>query len=91
MVSDGFAHRLVVGGDEAGLDRGLGPRPALEQAALDQQHIRALAGRGHVMAQVRHAARSQRFGGEPHAGLERGQIVPDIGGPLLRRHQRAAM
>ena len=40
--------RLVVGGDEARFDRGLRPRPAFEQAALDQQQIRALAGRGHA-------------------------------------------
>ena len=40
--------RLAVGGDEAGLDRRLRPRPAFEQAALDQQEIGAFAGRGHA-------------------------------------------
>ncbi len=47
VLRDGFRglyHLLVVGGDEAGLDRRARPRPALEQAALDQQNIRALAG-----------------------------------------------
>ena len=39
--------RLVIGGDKAGFDRGLRPRTAFEQAALDQQQIGALAGGGH--------------------------------------------
>ena len=45
----GWLHdQPVVGRDEARFDRGLRPRSALEQAALDQQHVRALAGRGHA-------------------------------------------
>ena len=44
----GFQDLLVIGRDEAGFDRGLGPRPAFEQAALDQQQVRALAGRGQL-------------------------------------------
>ena len=42
-----FRHLLVIGSDEAGLDRRARPCPAFEQAALDQQYILALAGRGH--------------------------------------------
>ncbi len=42
-----FGDLLVIGHDEAGRDGGLRPRPALEQAALDQEDIRAFAGRGH--------------------------------------------
>ena len=38
-----------------------------------------------------HARRSKAFGGEMQARLERGQIMPDIGGRLARRHQRAAV
>ena len=44
----GWLHdQPVVGHDEARFDGGLRPRSALEQAPLDQQHVRALAGRGH--------------------------------------------
>ena len=34
----------LIGGDEAGIDRGAGARPALEQAALHQHDVGALAG-----------------------------------------------
>src|SRR5438105_2218534 len=37
-------NRLVTGHNQAGLDRRLRPCPALEQAAFDQQQVRALAG-----------------------------------------------
>ena len=43
----GFQDRLVVGGDEPGLDRGAGAGAALEQSALYQQDIDAFARRGH--------------------------------------------
>ena len=39
----GFEHRLAVGGHVAGLNRGLGPGAAFEQAALDQQQVGAFA------------------------------------------------
>src|SRR5439155_17787573 len=39
---------LVIGRDETRFDRGLRPGPGFEQAALDQQCVRALAGRGHA-------------------------------------------
>ena len=43
----GLAHRRAVRGDEAGGDGGLGPRPAFEEAALDEQLVRpALHGAG---------------------------------------------
>src|ERR1700744_5926145 len=42
-----FYDLLVVGGDETCFDRRLRARAAFEQAAFDQQHVRALAGRGH--------------------------------------------
>ena len=42
-----FCHRLFVGHHEAGFDGGPRPRAAFEQAAFDQQHIGAFAGRGH--------------------------------------------
>ncbi|MGY4486362.1 hypothetical protein ACVWWR_005553 [Bradyrhizobium sp. LM3.2] len=50
ILGDGlrrFCDLLVIGSDEPSLDRRARPRPALEQATLDQQYIRALAGRGH--------------------------------------------
>jgi hypothetical protein len=39
-------YRFAVRSDKARFDRGLCPRTAFEQAALDQQDIRALAGGG---------------------------------------------
>ena len=36
-------------------------------------------------------ARGKPLGGHPHAGLESGQVMPDIGGRLPWRHQRAAV
>ena len=56
-------HRPAIGGDKTGLDRGLRPRAAFEQAAFDQQHIRALAGRGHDSTIPRGGA---LFAGPPH-------------------------
>jgi len=47
-----FCHRLVVRGDEPGLDRRARPRPALEQAALDQQQIDPFARRGHARLMI---------------------------------------
>ncbi len=44
MFSDGFRDQPVIGGDKMRLDRGLRPRPALEQAALDQYQIARLRG-----------------------------------------------
>src|ERR1700678_4536461 len=44
----GFQHRSVVGDDQTGFDRGLGAGPAFEQPALDQQQVRALAGKTQV-------------------------------------------
>jgi len=44
----GLEDLLVIGRDQACLDRGLGPRPAFEQAALDQEQVRALSGRGQL-------------------------------------------
>ena len=43
---------LAVGYHAAGLDRGAGAGTAFEQAALDQQHVRALAGGGFAVALV---------------------------------------
>ena len=48
-----FQDRLVIGGDEARLDRGLRAGAAFEQAALDQQHVRALAGQEGCLALAR--------------------------------------
>ncbi len=39
----GFQDLSVIGDDKAGVDRRPRPGPALEQAALDQQHVDALA------------------------------------------------
>jgi hypothetical protein len=39
----GLQHRPAVGGHAAGVDRGAGAGAAFEQAALDQQHVHALA------------------------------------------------
>src|SRR6202171_5679556 len=45
----GWLHDLlVIGRDEARFNCGLRPGAAFEQAALDQQHIRTLAGRAHA-------------------------------------------
>ena len=52
MVSEAFSDRLAVGGHAAGLDRRARAGPAFEQAALDQQHVRALAGRGFAVARL---------------------------------------
>ncbi len=55
-----LAHRHAVGSHEAGRDRGLRPRPALKQAARDQQAIGAFSG-GHgvvITFPGRSAARS---------------------------------
>src|SRR5262249_28844685 len=46
----GLANLLVICGDETRLDRRAGAGPALEQAALDQQHVHALGGRGHQLS-----------------------------------------
>src|SRR5882757_425203 len=45
---------LAAGDHEAGLDRGAGAGAAFEQAALDQQHVRALAQRGFAVVLVSH-------------------------------------
>ena len=94
-----FQHGPAVGGHAAGVDRGAGAGAAFEQAALDQQHVHALAGRSFAVVlcqpmSVRFA--SVRFAGgairrKRDAGLERGEIVPDIRRPLPRRHQSSTM
>ena len=47
-----FLDLPVIGADEPGIDRGARPRPALEQAALDQQHVHALAARSLAVVPV---------------------------------------
>ena len=74
----GFHDRLVVGGDEAGLDRGLGPRPAFEQAALDQQQVRAFA-RGRI------AVVPGQVQPDAGAGAEASRLASRAQSPTLRR------
>ena len=88
MFSEALATGLSLACDKTRLDRGLGARPAFEQAAFDQEQIGALAGSGHDSAAPR---RGGLFGRHPHAGLERRQIVPDIRRFLFGRQQGAAM
>src|SRR5258705_12358487 len=61
----GWLHDLlVIGRDETGFDRRLRPGPAFEHAALDQQCVRALAGRGHAALALCHVQLEARAGAE---------------------------
>src|SRR5260370_39283507 len=55
---------LVIGRDETRFDCRLRPGPAFEQAALDQQCVRALAGRGHAPRALCHVQLEARAGAE---------------------------
>src|SRR5258705_1923262 len=55
---------LVIGRDETRFDCRLRPGPAFEQAALDQQCVRALAGRGHAPLALCHVQLEARAGAE---------------------------
>ncbi len=79
-----FCDLLVIGDDEPGLDRGARPRPALEQAALDQQEIDAFAGSGHASLMRLGPAR-RAVGRHANANLERGQVVLSFSQPITRK------
>ena len=91
-------HRPVIGHDQARFDRGLRARPAFEQPALDQQQVRALAGTGSAwfaLGQVQPdagarvmASRSAAIRTQVSKAV---QVMPDVGGRMLWRHQRAAV
>src|SRR6202158_3472799 len=61
----GWLHDLLVIGDnEACLNRGLGSGPAVERAAFDQQYVRAFAGRGHAAVALGQVQLEARAGAE---------------------------
>ena len=92
-----FCDRLVVGDDEAGLDRRARPRPALEQAALDQQDVGALAGRRVMVAAAWPSVSPMRAAMARDPPRRRTQVSNAVrscqmsAGACARRHQRAAV
>ena len=91
----GLAYDEPVGNHAAGRDRGLRPRAALEQSALDQKASARCGGwsrRRLIFSACGAMLQTMRRRPQAHAGLECGEVVPDIGrARLVGVSQRAAM
>jgi len=97
MPSDGLRDLFVVGGDEAGFNRGLRPGPAFDRPRSTSNRLARLREGDMLWSRLAKFSPMRRAGaGEAkrsaaiaHASLEPAQIVPDVRGHLPRGHQRA--